>query len=309
MVTVSYPLERSRIPDLPAQIREQIHARKVEAIEQKGVHETYVVDDGMNVFFFKDYTIAKKPAHMLAEWIAHTRAGRTAPLHYREPLGGFRADPGERSQREARTLRQWSAIGIDAPRVIAYDGTGLILERIPGRTLAEHLVEGSLEQRHIDRYYEHIHTGREAALTIEDPSYLHNDPTLANAIATREHVYLFDPGIITKPLDVRDLDAAISVYHLAGLEALAEETMAMMPQPQQDRTLIDEQLDALAHGYLSGTGPRARQQMLEVARPVPSSLINAMTRVPHGAFRGYARWLSYFNEEKMERIVERIKNT
>ena len=303
MVTISYPPAPSA--PVPKSIREGIETGALQAERQEGVHRTYLVTDSENRYFYKDYTIRREPLAMLAERMAFAGARESAALFYREPLAWTRVEPGERAANEARALRQWQAIGIRTPRVLGYDDTGLVLEAIEGTTLKDKVHDGTLEDTHIERFVDALHTAREAALYIEDPSYLHNDPNLTNALASAEHVTLIDPGILTKELPVRELDAAFSLSYLIGLEGIARDARTA---PREHKR-IKEMTDAFADAYLERLAPTARERMLDYAHPVSERHIQRMRRIPIAPFQRFARWLSYSDAEALDRITTRIRTT
>ncbi|MFT4308643.1 MAG: RIO1 family regulatory kinase/ATPase [Candidatus Woesearchaeota archaeon] len=300
MVTVTYA---PALPNtkLPTRIQAGIETGTLRAEEQNGVHPTYVVSDGEQECFFKNYTIRSTLAGVLAERMAFAGARESAALFYREPLSWTRVEAGERAAREARALRQWQAIGIDTPRVISHDRTGLVLEAIRAPTLKDAILDATLKERHIQRYVEALHTAREAAFYIGDPSYLHNDPKTENALVTDGRVYLIDPGMLTKNLPVRELDAAFSLAYLTNLEGIVRDA------PPDERGRIEAATDMLADAYLEHTDAEARERMLDHAHPVSERHIARMKRVPLAPFQRFAIWLSYNDAEALDRITTRIR--
>ena len=302
MVAITYPLSPAPNVPSPAQVRAGIDAGVLKATSQSGVHPTYVVNDGLTELFFKDYTVRGEPMTILAERMAFAGAHESAVLFYREPLSWMRIQPYERASREARTLRQWRSMGIDAPVVLGYDETGLVLESIQGGTLLEKVADATLEQAHIERLANALHTARESALYIKDPSYFHSDPKLTNAIVSEDdRVYLIDPGMITKDLPVEELDAAFSLSYLIGLEGILRDA------PDHERARVAAVTQALADAYLEGIGSQTRERMLAYARPVSGRHISRMRRIPSAAFRRFARWLSYGDTEAIDHITFRIR--
>jgi tRNA A-37 threonylcarbamoyl transferase component Bud32 len=301
MVTLQYPFHKPSVTT--AQVRRDIETGVVDAHQQRGVHRSYIIQTEQDAYFFKDYAIRSNPLDMLAEWSAFKGAHQSAMLFYRDPLAWMSTPPGARTAAEANVLSRWRSIGIDAPRVIAYDDSGLVLESISGQTLTDRLLDGTLTTTHVSNLADALLTAREAALIIEDSSVFHNDPKLDNMIGTEDgRVYLIDPGMLTKDLHVNVLDAAFSLAYLMGLEAIGKNARSNT----QRSCDIEERIDAVADAYLEGIGPKARERMLEYAKPVSDDHIARMSRVPVHAFRRFARWLSSSDTGAIERIKSRI---
>lgn len=295
MVTFAYGSRTRPFDSRPANVRELIRSGSIDAVKQNGTHPSYIVNVEGGECFVKDYSLAHKPLLMIAERFAHALAPRSLPLYSLEPLAEHRADPAARSLAESIALRQWASYGIDAPRVVGHDSTGIMLERLPGCDLAQRLEQGTLTESHQNAFIDHLHSAREAALTIRNPSYFHSDPTLMNAIGSDDgRVWLIDPEVLIKDLPVEDLDDAFTLSYLAGLETLA------------DHTRTTHVTDSFAEGFLRYLGPESRARVREKAVAVPKRLITTLGSFPSHEVKSYARWLSSFDADHVERICARL---
>lgn len=274
----------------PADIKKLIDNGEIEVIPRRGVHETYTGSIHGFDFFFKDYTARCKPEHMLAERFAHMFAGSSALLFARVPLGGYTIDPASRTEQEARTLTMWRQIGIHAPQVYAHDRHGLVLERIDGNTLEEHLEQGTLTEPVVSSYTDALQRTREAAYVTRDPTLLHTDASLANAILERvnsdgtDRVVLIDPGVVVRNLPLQDIDAASALGYLHNVLGAGERYAR-----------IDES-EAISESYVRSLDDGVKQLMREHNRPTPAWVSRMIMRSSDPEVAAYGAWLGSYGE-------------